>query len=290
MVGASRTVGKLARLSTSFGGWTGRTKYLRFPEATDVGEARRPGLAKRNATAAVIGAGDFIGSAIAKKFAAEGFAIFAGRRNADKLAPLVRDVEAAGGAIVGRELDARKEDDVAAFLRAADAHAPLEVCVFNIGANVNFPLLETTERVFRKVWELACYAGFLSGREAARLMLPRGKGCIFFTGATASVRGGVGYAAFASAKSGLRAVAQSMARELGPKNIHVAHLIIDAGVDTAFVRERIRQRAGAEALENLAPDQLMNPASIAEAYWQLYRQPRDAWTFELDVRPYREVW
>jgi NAD(P)-dependent dehydrogenase (short-subunit alcohol dehydrogenase family) len=247
-------------------------------------------VAKRNATAAVIGAGDFIGSAIARKFAAEGFAVFAGRRNADKLAPLVADVEAAGGEIVARALDARKEDDIAAFLRAADAHAPLQVCVFNVGGNVNFPLLETTERVFRKVWELGCYAGFLTGREAARLMLPRGSGCIFFTGATASVRGGVGYAAFASAKNGLRAVAQCMARELGPNNIHVAHLIIDAGVDTAFVRERIMQRGGVAALENLQPDQLMNPSSVAEAYWQLYRQPRDAWTFELDLRPYREVW
>jgi NAD(P)-dependent dehydrogenase (short-subunit alcohol dehydrogenase family) len=247
-------------------------------------------MAKRDATAAVIGAGDFIGAAIAKRFAAEGFVIFAGRRNADKLAPLVADIEASGGSIVARALDARKEDDITAFLREADAHAPLEVCIFNVGGNVNFPLLDTTERVFRKVWELACYAGFLTGREAARLMLPRGQGCIFFTGATASVRGGIGYAAFASAKSGLRAVAQSMARELGPKNIHVAHLIIDAGVDTAFVRERIKQQAGPQALENLEPDQLMNPASVAEAYWQLYRQSRDAWTFELDVRPYREVW
>ena len=247
-------------------------------------------MVKRNATAAVIGAGDFIGAAIAKRFAAEGFVIFAGRRNADKLAPLVADIEASGGSIVARALDARKQDDITAFLCAADAHAPLEVCIFNVGGNVNFPLLDTTERVFRKVWELACYAGFLTGREAARLMLPRGQGCIFFTGATASVRGGIGYAAFASAKSGLRAVAQSMARELGPKNIHVAHLIIDAGVDTAFVRERIKQQAGPQALENLEPDQLMNPASVAEAYWQLYRQSRDAWTFELDVRPYREVW
>ena len=248
------------------------------------------GLANRHATAAVIGAGDFIGSAIARKFAAEGFTIFAGRRSADKLAPLVADIEAAGGEIVARGLDARKEDDITGFLRAADAHAPLEVCIFNVGGNVNYPLLDTTERVFRKVWELACYAGFLTGREAARVMLPRGKGCIFFTGATASVRGGIGYAAFASAKSGLRAVAQSMARELGPKNIHVAHLIIDAGVDTAFVRERIRQQAGAQALEHLDPDQLMHPSSVAEAYWQLYRQARDAWTFELDMRPYRETW
>jgi NAD(P)-dependent dehydrogenase (short-subunit alcohol dehydrogenase family) len=247
-------------------------------------------LAERNATAAVVGAGDFIGAAIAKKFAAEGFTIFAGRRNADKLTPLVGDIEAAGGRVVARGLDARKEEDITDFLRAADAHAPLEVCIFNVGGNVNFPLLDTTERVFRKVWELACYAGFLTGREAARLMLPRGEGCIFFTGATASMRGGIGYAAFASAKSGLRSVAQSMARELGPKNIHVAHLVIDAGVDTAFVRERIRKQSGAEALERLDPDQLMNPSSVAEAYWQLYRQPRDAWTFELDMRPYREVW
>jgi hypothetical protein len=245
---------------------------------------------QRHTTAAVIGAGDFIGAAIAKKFAAEGFTVFAGRRNGDKLAPLVAAVEAAGGTIVARSLDARKEDDVAAFLRAADADAPLEVCVFNIGANVNFPITETTERVFRKVWEMACYAGFLAGREAARLMLARGKGCIFFTGATASVRGGIGYAAFASAKAGLRAVAQSMARELGPKNIHVAHLVIDAGVDTAFVRERIRQRGGEDALANLPADQLMNPQSIAETYWHLYNQPRDAWTFELDLRPYREAW
>jgi NAD(P)-dependent dehydrogenase (short-subunit alcohol dehydrogenase family) len=164
------------------------------------------------------------------------------------------------------------------------------VCVFNPGANVNFPILETTERVFRKVWELACYGGFLTGREAARLMLARGKGTILLTGATASLRGGKGYAAFASAKFGLRAVAQAMARELGPRNIHVAHLVIDAGVDTAFVRERIRARGGDEAVADIQPDQLMNPASIAEAYWYLHTQTRDAWTFELDVRPYRETW
>jgi len=247
-------------------------------------------LKKRNATVAVVGAGDFIGGEIAKKFASEGFTVFVGRRQGEKLAPLIKEIEAADGKVFGRALDARKEDEMVSFLGDADKHAPLEVCVFNIGANVNFPIVETTERVFRKVWEMACYSGFLAGREAARMMLPRGKGSIFFTGATASLRGGVGYAAFASAKFGLRAVAQSMARELGPKNIHVAHLVIDAGVDTAFVRERIRQRAEAAALERLEPDQLMNPASIAEAYWQLHRQPRDAWTFELDVRPYRETW
>ncbi len=199
----------------------------------------------------MIGAGDYIGAAIAKRFAAEGFMVVAGRRQGEKLAPLVAEVEAFGGRIFARSLDARKEDDINAFLQDADRRAPLEVCIFNVGANVNVPLLETTERVFRKVWEMACYSGFLAGREAARLMLPRGRGCIFFTGATASMRGGVGYAAFASAKFGLRAVAQSVARELGPRNIHVAHLVIDAGVDTAWVRDRIKEREGADALNDL---------------------------------------
>jgi NAD(P)-dependent dehydrogenase (short-subunit alcohol dehydrogenase family) len=240
---------------------------------------------QRHASVAVVGAGDYIGAAIARRFAREGYLVHAGRRNGEKLAPLVEEITAAGGRCEGKTLDARQEDQVTAFMRDADAAAPLEVAVFNIGGNVNFPLLDTTERVFRKVWELACYAGFLSGREAARAMLPRGRGSIFFTGATASMRGGKGYAAFASAKFGLRAVAQSMARELGPQGIHVAHLVIDAGVDTAWVRERMRSR-GTSGEGRL----LMDPASIGEAYWQLHQQPRDAWTHELDARPFSETW
>lgn len=239
------------------------------------------------ASVAIIGAGDHIGAAIARRFAAGGYAVFAGRRSAEKLQPLVDSIVAAGGTCIGRALDARKEDAVAAFLDEADACAPLEVCIFNVGANVHFPILETTERVFRKVWEMACYSGFLAGREAARIMVPRGRGSIFFTGATASIRGSAGFSAFASAKFGLRAVAQSMARELGPKNIHVAHLVVDAGVDTAFVRDLRRQRTGQD---NFAPDELMDPASIAETYWQLHAQPRDAWTHELDIRPFGERW
>lgn len=245
-------------------------------------------MVKRDATCAVIGAGDFIGSAIAKRFAAEGYTIFAGRRTAEKLEKLKHEIEAAGGSCVARGLDARKEDEVTKFLQDADAHAPLEVVVINPGANVNFPILETTERVFRKVWEMACYAGFLAGRESARLMLARGQGTILFTGATASVRGGAGYAAFSSAKAGLRNVAQSMARELGPKNIHVAHLIIDAGVDTEFVRDRIK--AAGRDPDALPPDTLMDPESVANAYWYLHSQSRDGWTFELDLRPYAERW
>ncbi len=166
----------------------------------------------------------------------------------------------------------------------------MEVCIFNIGANVNFPILETTDRVFRKVWEMACWSGFVTGREAARIMLQRGRGAIFFTGATAGLRGGVGYAAFASAKFGLRGLAQAMARELGPKSIHVAHLVIDAGVDTAFVRNLIAQREGPEALETLEPGRLMNPNSVADAYWALYQQSPDAWSFEQEIRPYGEKW
>ncbi|MDB5482921.1 MAG: short-chain dehydrogenase [Caulobacteraceae bacterium] len=245
---------------------------------------------RRDASVAVVGAGDYIGGAICEKFAAEGYRVFGGRRGGEQLAPLKAKIEASGGRFEGRSLDARREDQVAAFLAWADADQPLEAVIFNIGANVNFPILDTTERVFRKVWEMACQAGFFTGREAARRLLARGGGSIFFTGATASVRGGVGYAAFASAKAGLRAMAESIARELGPRNIHVAHLIIDAGVDTAFVRERIVASRGEEALEFLAPDTLMNPASIANAYWMLHQQSRDGWTFELDLRPFAETW
>ena len=242
------------------------------------------------ASAAIVGAGDFIGAAIARRFAAEGFRVHGGRRQGDKLAELGAEITASGGMFRGHTLDARREDAVVSFLAAADADAPLGVCVFNIGANVNLPLLDTSERVFRKVWEMACYAGFLTGREAARHMLRHGRGSIFFTGATASLRGGVGYAAFASAKAGLRAMAQSLARELAPRNIHVAHLVIDAGVDTAWVRERVAAAKGAQAAAEMPPDTLMNPASIAETYWQLHQQPRDAWTHELDLRPYGETW
>lgn len=235
------------------------------------------------ASVAVIGAGDFIGAAIVRRFAAEGFAVHAGRRNGEKLAPLL------GGNVTGRSLDAREPDDVAAFLAEAEAIAPLALVVFNVGANVHFPLLDTTDRVFRKVWEMACFAGFVSVREAARIMAPRGQGKIFVTGATAGLRGNPGYSAFAAAKAGLRAMAQSAARELWPQGIHVAHLVIDAGVDTEWVRQRVIERIGAEALA-AQPDLLMPPEAVAEAYWALYNQPKAAWTFEQEIRPYGETW
>ena len=246
------------------------------------GEARKP-------VALVVGAGDFIGSAIARRFAAGGFTVAVGRRNVEKLEPLVQEIEREGGRAKAFALDARDEEQVEAVLAEIERElGPLEVVIFNVGANVNFSITETTSRVFRKVWEMACFAGFLTGREAAKYMLQRKRGTILFTGATASLRGGRGFAAFSSAKFGLRALAQSMARELGPQNIHVAHLVIDAGVDTAWVRERIRE-AGRDP-DAIEPDTLMNPASVAEAYWMLHHQTPDAWTFELDLRPHRENW
>lgn len=245
-------------------------------------------MAQRNPVALVVGAGDYIGAAIAKRFAAGGYTVCMGRRNGDRLAPLVAEIEQAGGAAQGFTLDARQEDQVERlFADIEDRIGPLQVVVFNIGANVQFPIVETTSRVFRKVWEMGCFAGFLTGREAAKHMTPRQEGSIFFTGATASMRGSAGYAAFASAKFGVRAVAQAMARELGPQNIHVAHLVIDAGVDTAWVRERVKERTGSD---EVPAGRLMDPKSVADAYWQLHQQSRDAWTFELDVRPFGEPW
>lgn len=237
----------------------------------------------------IIGAGDYIGAAIAKRFARGGFHVVMGRRRGEKLGSLIAEIEIAGGSAQGFSWDARKEDTTIEMFAAIEADiGPVDLCVFNVGGNVRFPILETTERVFRKVWEMCAYAAFLNGREAAKYMVARQKGSIFFTGATASVKGSAGYAAFASGKFALRGLAQSMARELGPQNIHVAHLVIDAGVDTEFVRDRTRQ-AGINP-DDLPADTLMNPDSIAEAYWTLHHQTRDGWTHELDIRPFAERW
>lgn len=239
--------------------------------------------------ALIVGAGDYVGTAIAKKFAREGHVVCMGRRNGDQLKPLAEEIAAAGGEAHAFTLDARQEDQIVDLCaRIEQEVGPLDVVVFNVGANVNFPIRETTARVFTKVWQMACLGGFLTGREAARYMVPRGRGTILFTGATASVRGGNGYAAFASAKFGLRALAQSMARELGPEGIHVAHLIIDAGIDTAWVREQIQKHLGSDAVP--PEGSLVDPDSIADAYWYVTTQPRDAWTFEFDMRPAGEKW
>lgn len=234
----------------------------------------------------VVGAGDATGGAIARRFAREGYVACLTRRSADKLAPLVSAIEHAGGEAHAFGSDARSEEQTLdLFSRIEREIAPIEVVVFNVGGNVRFGVTETTARVYQKVWEMACFAGFLTGREAARTMLPRGRGSIFFTGATASLRGREGFCAFAGAKHALRALAQSMARELGPKGIHVAHLIIDGAIDTQWIRENFPERYASKA-----DDGILNPDHIADAYWSLHCQPRDAWTHEMDLRPWCENW
>ena len=234
----------------------------------------------------VIGAGDATGGAIAKRFAREGYIACMTRRSADKLQPLVAEIEAAGGQAHGFGSDARKEDEMVALIEKIEREiAPIETAVFNIGANVRFPITETTARVYFKVWEMACFGGFLMGREVAKAMLPRGRGTIIFTGATASLRGREGYAAFAGAKHALRALAQSMARELGPKGIHVAHPVIDGAIDTEFIRSTFPERYAMKEQGGI-----VNPNHIADTYWQLHMQPRDAWTHELELRPWLEAW
>lgn len=234
----------------------------------------------------VIGAGDALGGAIARRFAREGMTACVVRRTADALLPLVAEIEAAGGRAHAFGADARLEEVMVPLVDRIEAEiGPIEVAVHNIGANVRFGIRETTARVYRKVWEMAAFSAFLTGREAARVMAPRNRGTILFTGATASVRGGSGFSAFAGAKHAVRALAQSMARELGPEGIHVAHTIIDGAIDTAFIRDNFP-----DAYARKAHDGILQPDDIAEAYWQIHKQPRTAWTHELDLRPWTESW
>jgi NAD(P)-dependent dehydrogenase (short-subunit alcohol dehydrogenase family) len=233
----------------------------------------------------VIGAGDALGSAIAKRFAREGYIVCATRRTESALTKLKQAIEAQGGQCHTFGCDAREEDAMSALFSDIEQRiGPIEVCVFNIGGNVRFSITETTARVYRKVWEMCAFAGFLTGREAAKYMLTRARGTMIFTGATASLRGGLGFAAFAGGKHALRALAQSMARELGPKGIHVAHVVIDGPIDTEFIKTNFPQRY---ALKD--QDGLLSPDAIANNYWQLHTQSRDAWTFEMDLRPWIET-
>ncbi|GEN24934.1 short-chain dehydrogenase [Halomonas cupida] len=235
--------------------------------------------------AVIIGAGDATGGAIARRFAREGLTLCVTRRQQAALEPLTDEIRKAGGVVHPFGCDAREEAQMAELFDHIERDiGEIAVVVFNIGANVRFSITETTTRVYRKVWEMAAMSGFLTGREAARVMLPRGRGTIIFTGATASLRGSSGFSAFSGAKFALRALAQSMARELGPQGIHVAHPIIDGAIDTDFIRDNFPERY---ALKD--QDGILNPEHIAEQYWQLHCQPRDSWTHELDLRPWLET-
>lgn len=240
--------------------------------------------------ALIIGAGDATGGAIARRFAKEGYVACVTRRSLDKLQPLVAQIEAEGGQARAFASDARKEEEVVALVEQIEAEVgPIEVMVFNIGANVPESILTETARKYFKVWEMACFGGFLNAREVARRMVARPmpanghRGTLLFTGATASLRGGANFAAFSGAKMALRALAQSMARELGPQGIHVAHVVVDGAIDTEFIRSNFPERYALKA-----QDGILNPEHIADSYAMLHRQPRDAWTHELDLRPWSE--
>ncbi len=236
--------------------------------------------------ALVVGAGDATGGAIAKRFAKEGFTVACVRRNADKLIPLVDEIQSAGGKAIACGCDARKEDEVTSLVAKLENDiGPIEVFVFNIGANVPSSILEETSRKYYKIWEMGCFSGFLCGREVALRMAQRKSGTILFTGATASVRGGNNFGAFAGSKHARRALAQSMARELGPMGIHVGHIIIDGAIDTDFIKTNFPERYALKEQEGI-----LNPDHIADNYWHLHSPPKDAWTFELDLRPWREHW
>jgi NAD(P)-dependent dehydrogenase (short-subunit alcohol dehydrogenase family) len=240
----------------------------------------------QDGAAIVIGAGDATGGAVAAAFARSGLTVVPVRRNGDELAPLVARVEAQGGRILPVGADARDEDAmVALFDRVEREVGPIEVLVFNIGANSPMSILTETVRRYRKIWEMCALAGFITAREAARRMVPRRRGTIIFTGATASLRGSAGFAGFSGGKFALRSLAQAMARELGPQGIHVVHSIIDGAIDTDFIRSNFPERY---ALKD--EDGILDPEAIAAEYVRLHGQPRSAWTHELDLRPWIERW
>lgn len=237
-------------------------------------------------SAVVVGVGpeQGLGAALCRRFAAEGFHVFAAGRTAEKVEAVAQAIRQSGGSAEAALCDATDEAAVAALFDRADAHDEgLGVAIFNAGNNSRKPLLEMSVSWFENTWRVACLAGFLTGREAARKLVPRGNGTILFTGATASLRGKPPFTAFASAKAALRSLAQAMAREFGPAGIHVGHVIIDGPIDGEKIRTNVP-----EVIDLKGEDGLLRIDDIAEAYWQLHRQRRSAWTFELDLRPYKE--
>lgn len=236
----------------------------------------------------IIGAGDGLGSAIARRFCQSGYIVCMTRRprNLEQLEALASALRVQGGQAYAFGVDARDEDAMIGLFDAIEADiGPIDVVAFNIGANVAFDIVETTTRVYQKVWEMAAFAGFIAGREAARVMKPRGAGSIIFTGATASQRGREGFAAFAGAKHALRALAQSMARELGPKGLHVAHVIVDGAMQGSFIKSMMADYDAA-----LAAGRIVNVDEAAKNWLWLAQQHKSAWTHELDLRPWSENW
>ena len=242
-------------------------------------------------TAVVIGVGAVrgIGGAACRRFAAEGHHVLVAGRTPEKIGAVVEAIRGAGGSAEAVKMDTTSEADVVSlFDRAMSPGAgkdPADLVVFNAAAlNVPFDFRELSTEQFEETWRQNCYAGFLAGREAARRLVPLGRGTVIFTGASGSMRGRPRFAQFAAAKSGLRMVAQSMAREFGPAGLHVAHVVIDGGVGGDRLLNALPQVA-----EILGQDGMLDPEAIAETYWQIHRQPRSTWAHEVDLRPFKET-
>lgn len=243
-------------------------------------------------TAIVFGVGSVrgVGGAVCKRFAREGYHVIVTGRTLVKIEGVVEQINASGvGSAEALQTDATDEAQViAAFDRAMSPgprRDPADVVVSNAGNNAFIDFTKLTAAQFEDFWRVGCYSGFLVGREAARRLVPLGRGTVIFTGASGSLRGKPGFAHFAAAKAGLRMISQSMAREYGPKGVHVAHVVIDGGI----LGDRL-QGAFPERVESLDPEGLLGYEAIAENYWILHRQPKSAWTQELDLRPFKENW
>lgn len=241
-------------------------------------------------TAIVVGVGSErgVGGAVSRRFAREGYHVYVAGRTGSKVEALAAGIRAAGDSAQAVVTDTTKESDVIALFdlafRPADELEPPDVVVFNAGNNAVIGFTDLTAAQFEDFWRVGCFGGFLVGREAARRLLPLGRGTVLFTGASGSLRGKADFAHFAAAKAGLRMISQSMARAYGARGLHVAHVVIDGGVDGDRLREVMPQ-----VVERLGSDGLLDVDGIAETYWQLHRQPRSAWTQEVDLRPYREA-
>ena len=230
------------------------------------------------------GVGEGLGFAISSRFAAAGHPVVMFARSAENLEPLSRKIQDQGGTAVGRPIDLRDEEQVVAALQETqNTFGRIDAAIYNAGAQHRKPMLEISGGTLEKVWRLGCFGAFVFGREAVRHMLPAGRGTVLFTGATASMRGGAEFAAFAAAKFGVRAIAQSMAREFGPRGIHVASIAIDGGIDMPAIHRRY-----AAAGKSIDREGLLSPAAIAETYYQIHMQHRSAWTNETELRPFGE--
>lgn len=241
------------------------------------------GTSKPSQSALIVGVGEGLGASLARCFAAQGFAVVMGARTPERLETLSAEIAASGQWATPYVMDARNERDLQDAVAVAEAVAPLQVAIYNAGAAHRSPAQDITAEMFEKVWRLGCLGGFCMARAAGERMLSRGRGTILFTSATSAWRGGAEFAAFAAAKSGLRAVSQSLAREWGPKGIHVASVVIDGPMDMPAIHRRFPNIRSA-----VPPDGLLDTGHVAEVYWQLHRQHRSAWTQEVDLRPYSE--